>query len=214
VKKPIVGIVGGVGSGKSVVAAEFVRRGGFLIDADVLGHEALQQPDIQAKIEDRWGSRVLKEQGAIDRRALGKVVFTDAAERKKLEELVFPWIERRTREEIDRAQADATKKWIVFDAAIMLETGWHVICDKIVFVDAPLETRQQRSRMSRRWTEEEFRLREQAQFSVEEKRRRSDDVVDNSGTRDKLGEQVESLLKQWRWKVECRDPVMKPGHVV
>jgi len=198
-RKPVLGIVGGIGSGKSAVAAEFVRRGGFLIDADVLGHEALKQADIKQEIVASWGREVLNDQGEINRRALGKIVFADADQRKKLEALVFPWIERRIHEEIGRAQVDAGVQWIVLDAAIMIETGWSRVCDKIVFVDTPLEVRRQRSQRSRGWTEQEFRMREQAQLAVEGKRSQSDAVIDNSGSLDDLSKQVDRLLIEWQW---------------
>src|SRR5438309_2232365 len=97
---PIVGIVGGIGSGKSVVAGELVKQGGYLIAGDLLGHEALRQPDIKEKVVQRWGRDLLDGQGEIQRRRLGHKVFVDPAELRALEAMVFPWIGRRIREEI------------------------------------------------------------------------------------------------------------------
>src|SRR5438309_989747 len=97
--KPVIGLVGGMGSGKSLVAAELARRGGHVISGDQLGHEALQQPLIRAQIKQHWGTEVFDEGENIDRRKLGARVFSDARERKALEALVFPFIERRITEE-------------------------------------------------------------------------------------------------------------------
>ena len=103
-RKFVVGLVGGMGAGKSQVAAAFARRGASVVDADAFGHEALRQPAIRDQVAAHWGEGVLDAAGEVDRRKLGARVFADAAERLALESLVFPWIERRIQEEIDRAR--------------------------------------------------------------------------------------------------------------
>src|ERR1700736_3281553 len=103
-QKPVIGLIGGIGSGKTRVAAEFVRQDAVVISGDQLGHEGLRQPDIRNRIVARWGPAVLDAQGQIDRRALGSRVFSRKEDLKALEQLVFPWIERRIGEEIATAQ--------------------------------------------------------------------------------------------------------------
>src|SRR5947209_12696631 len=98
-RKPVLGLLGGIGSGKSLVAAELARRGGRVVNGDELGHEALRQPEIQQRIRERWGADVFNEQGEVDRRRLGAIVFAEPKELRALEALSFPWIERRFREE-------------------------------------------------------------------------------------------------------------------
>src|SRR5688572_19081845 len=88
--KPILGVVGGIGSGKSFVAAELTRYGGRLIDADALGHEALRDDAIKKQVVARWGKDVLGADGEIQRRPLGRLVFANPAELKALEAMVFP----------------------------------------------------------------------------------------------------------------------------
>src|SRR4051794_5295036 len=105
-EKPVVGLIGGIGSGKSHVAAEFARRGAWVIAGDQLGHEALRQPDVRAQVVQRWGESILDPRGEVDRRRLGAIVFADAGQLRELEALVFPYIERRIAEEIARAQDD------------------------------------------------------------------------------------------------------------
>src|SRR4051794_6066419 len=120
-RKRILGLVGGIGSGKSRVAESLARHGGFILVGDAFGHEALRQPDIKEKVRQRWGAAVFDAQGEVQRRQLGRIVFASAAERTALEALVFPYIERRFREEAARAQADPAVRFLILDAAVMLE---------------------------------------------------------------------------------------------
>src|SRR4051794_41100098 len=96
----VIGLIGGIGSGKSRVAAEFARRGAKVISGDELGHEALRQPEILDRIVRRWGRDLLNEKGEVDRRRLGAIVFADVKELRLLEALVHPWIGKRLREEV------------------------------------------------------------------------------------------------------------------
>ena len=168
-----------------------------MITADEFGHEALRQADIRAQVVQRWGRQVVDEHGEVSRKKLGDIVFADERERRALEALVFPWIERRLREEMEAARSDPRYSLIVLDAAIMLETGWSRICDRLVYVDAPRDLRLRRMAEKRGWNEKEVAARESAQMSLEEKRGWADDVLDNSGSLAQLAEQVDNLLRQW-----------------
>ena len=196
--KPILGLIGGMGSGKSFIAAELARHGGRIISGDQAGHEALRQPDIKAKLVERWGAKILDENGDIHRRAVAGLVFNNDEERKALEALVFPFIEQRFREESAKARQDPKVRFVVLDAAIMLEAGWNNVCDRLVYVDSPRELRLRRLAEQRGWTKAEVEAREKAQMPLEEKRRRADAVIDNSGTPEEVAAQVEHLLRQWQ----------------
>src|SRR5438874_2067524 len=104
--KPVIGLVGAIGAGKSTAAKCFAARGGFVIDADALGHEALRQPAIIAALVKMWGERIRRPDGSLDRREIGRIVFANPAERNALEATVFPYISDRTRQEIAGAQAN------------------------------------------------------------------------------------------------------------
>lgn len=186
-----------MGSGKSLVAEEFARRGGRVVNGDQLGHEGLRQPGIRDQLVARWGEQILTDRGEIDRRQVARIVFADAAERKALEAAVHPYIGRRFNEEVAAAAADPAVKFVVLDAAVMLEAGWDKVCDRLVFVDAPRELRVRRLAEQRGWTPDDVAARESAQMPLDEKRRRADFVIDNSGTRAELVRQVEDLLRQW-----------------
>jgi dephospho-CoA kinase len=182
-----------MGSGKSTVAAEFARHGGFVVSADQLGHEALQQPAIRDALVRRWGRDVLDADGALSRRKVAALVFNDEAERKALEGLVFPWIERRFQEELHNANADPNVAFVVLDAAIMLEAGWNNVCDFLVYIDAPRDVRLRRLAEQRGWSPKEVQARERAQMSLTAKASRADFALDNFGAVP-LADQVENLL--------------------
>ena len=199
--KPVIGLIGGMGSGKSRVAAELKRHGGCIVSGDQLGHEALLQSGIREQVVRLWGAEILAENGAIDRRRLAGKVFNHPAELRKLEGLVFPWIERRVREEIARAVADPQVRFVVMDAAVMLEAGWNNVCDWIVYVHAPRAVRLKRLADQRGWDEKEVAARERAQMSLTEKASRADFVVDNSASTEQLAQQVADLLRRWNLPV-------------
>lgn len=189
--KPIIGLVGGIGAGKSLAASLFAARGARVIDADALGHAALRDPAIRAQVVERWGPGVLDRDGQIDRRKLGSIVFADPGQRTALQSMVFPWIDRRIRDEVALAEADPALRLIVLDAAIMLETGWDGACCRVVFIDAPREQRLARLIKHRDWNAEELTARENAQMTTEMKRARADDVLLNEGSPEDLARQID-----------------------
>jgi len=197
--KPVIGLVGGIGAGKSTAAAAFAARGGAVVDADALGHEALEQPEIRCRVLDRWGHRgnLVKPDGRLDRRAIARIVFANPAERAALEAMVFPYIGRRAMEEVAKAQADPAAKFVVVDAAVMLEAGWDGVCDRLVYVDAPPEARLARLAARSGWSASDLAAREAAQWPAAEKRKRAAAVIVNDTGRDKVQEQVDRLLEMW-----------------
>jgi dephospho-CoA kinase len=200
-RKPVIGLVGGIGSGKSTVAAAFARPGGRVSVADALGHEALRQPEIKEQVVARWGSDVLDDAGEVDRRKVARIVFAkenaSGDELRALESMVFPYIGRRILEEIQAVSADPTIRLIVLDAAVMLEAGWNNACDRLVYVHTPRPERLRRLKEGRRWSPKEVEDREAAQLSLTEKVTRADRAVDNTGPPDTLAAQVGTLLALW-----------------
>jgi dephospho-CoA kinase len=191
---PVVCLIGGIGSGKSQVAAELARHGGRVIVGDRIGHEALRQPQIKAQIVGRWGNDILNEAGEVARSKLAAVVFSDAAQRQALEVLVFPWITARLEEQVAAARLDPAVRFVVVDAAVLLEAGWNSCCDCIVFVHAPRSVRLRRLARQRGWSEREVDARARAQQSLTDKVSRADFVIDNSGSLAQLGRQVDELM--------------------
>lgn len=191
----IIGLLGGIGSGKSTVAEMFRRLGAAVLDADKAGHEVLRTPAIRAAVGGRWGQEVIGPDGEVDRKALARIVFAPPPdgppELAELERITHPEIRRRLRAEIDELASRGTQI-VILDAPVLLKAGWNAFCDAIVFVDAPLEERQART-AARGWSAEEFARREASQEPVEEKRRLAKFVVDNAGDFGYIGSQVERL---------------------
>src|SRR5262245_36822827 len=197
--KPVIGLVGGIGAGKSTVAEALARHGGKVVAGDPLGHEALEQRDILDRIADAFARRdILTAEGKVDRKKLGKVVFPSPVERSRLEHLVHPYIEERIREEIDKAQDDPKAKFVVLDAAVMLEAGWDDVCDKLIYVDAPRPVRLARVKAQRGWTDTDLANREAVQMPAEKKKERADAVIDNGGTPTATTAQVDELVRKWK----------------
>jgi dephospho-CoA kinase len=192
--KPVIGIVGGIGAGKSTVAAELARLGCARIDADAIGHELLADPDVRRQIRRRWGEGVFGPEGAVDRRALGQIVFADAAELRALGAILHPRIRHRMEEQIARAQADRRVRGVVVDAAVLFEAGWDDLCTHRIFVRAPQAERARRARRQRGWDASAWRRREKMQISLDKKAAKSDYTVDNSSSLSHLHEQVRSLF--------------------
>lgn len=195
-RPPVLGLIGGMGSGKSAVAAALARRGAYVLSGDALGHEALRQPEFRAALVRQWGPQILDDTGAISRPRLAAIVFQDAAARRALEALVHPWIGCRLAEEVQRARQQAGVPCIVVDAALLLEAGWDRYCDYVVFVHAPRRLRLQRLAEQRGWSEAEVNARARAQLPLSRKIARADFVLDNSGSPAELDRQVDKLLDQ------------------
>jgi dephospho-CoA kinase len=176
------------------VARELARRGARIIAADEIGHQALRHDEVKAELVRRWGPGICDEQGAIDRRQVAALVFADPDERRALEAVVFPDIERGMDEQIALARQDPSVRFIVLDAAILLETGWDRRCDWIVYVHGPRRQRLERLTQKRGWSEKEVRQRSRAQMSLSDKATRAHFVVDNSGPVPELAHQIDRLL--------------------
>jgi dephospho-CoA kinase len=171
----VIGLVGGIGSGKSFVASCFAQLGCAISDSDAEVRELLAQPDIAAQLAQWWGSGVVLPTGGANRKAIADIVFTDPAQRLRLEQFIHPKLKARREALIASARA-AGKPAVVIDAPLLLEAGLAPECDALVFVDATLEQRQ--ARVARRgWTEQELLRREAAQMPLEEKRSRCGYIV-------------------------------------
>ena len=194
--KPVLGLIGAIGGGKSTAARCFAARGGFVVDADALGHEALRQPEIIERVVGRWGTGVRRADGSLDRREIARVVFANPDERSALEGMVFPYIAVRCSAEIRKAMDDPAVRFVVLDAAVLLEAGWDGAVDRIVYVDAPREQRVARLAARSGWTEADLTAREAAQWPAETKMARADAVIVNDSGVAELQHQVDRLLRR------------------
>ncbi len=193
-RQVILGIAGGVGAGKSTVAGILAGLGCVVADSDVLGREALRDPDLRDEIVSWWGTGVLDESGEIDRAAVARIVFARPRQRQRLESLVHPWI--RTRRRALFEQAPPETRALVIDAPLLFEAGLDRECTAVIFVETDRPQRLGRLVDSRGWDEAELTRREESQLSLDDKRARSDYVVINNGDLDELSKQIHRILNE------------------
>lgn len=177
----VVGLTGGIATGKSTVAAMFAARGAAVVDADRIAH-VLQEPGraCYRQIVEAFGSEVLDGSGRIDRHHLAARVFADPAARKRLESIMHPAIREACRAEV-RAAAATGRRICLVDAALILETGQGDRFHKIVLVSAPEDVQVGRLVQTRGLTEAEARQRLQSQWTTAAKAACADFVIDNGG---------------------------------
>ena len=192
--KPIIGIIGGIGAGKSTVARLLSELGCLVVDSDALARQALLDPVVVDTLVQWWGREILDPQGQIDRRAVAEIVFARPTERKRLESLVHPWIEKR-RLAMFSAAPDAAPA-LVIDAPLLIEAGIDQQCDAVLFVSADRSIRLDRLAQNRGWSDRELDQREESQLPLDAKRTRADYVVDNDGDLPSLTGQVSRTLHE------------------
>lgn len=198
---PVIGVVGGIGSGKSFFAQTLAKRKNLVIvNADAVGHAVLERPEICQQIQKRFGQAVVAADGSINRRALGRLVFGTSPEQKlakaDLESIVHPPLATELHRQILEAQAAGHVDAIILDAAILLEAGWRRFCDFVVMIDVPAELRWQRVQATRGWTRSEFESREASQLPIADKRAAADFIVKNVGPEDEVARQCLQIIEQ------------------
>jgi dephospho-CoA kinase len=181
---PVIGIVGGIGSGKSALANALNQHlHTYRLDADAAGHRALELSAVKTEIRRDFGPDVFDAQGQVIRGELARRVFgsepAQRAAKAQLEQITHPVIRQELQNELQQLRAAGACDVILLDAALLLEAGWSDECDAVLFVDVPREQRLQRVQ-ARGWTEAELDRREASQLPLDEKRRRSDVCIDNS----------------------------------
>ena len=191
-KLPIIGLTGGIGSGKSTVASILGDLGCIVADADANAHVVLQEEDVIKELVLWWGDQLIDEQGKIDRSALGAIVFADSEERARLENLVHPLVRVLQTEQFDKAP-DGTIA-LVIDAPLLHEAGIDSLCDVILFVDTPCDIRQKRVLEARGWDAKELDLREATQLPLDMKRKKADYVITNGDELQAVKCQIENVL--------------------
>ena len=178
----LVGLTGNIGSGKSTVAQLLSERGATIIDADVLSRRAVEvgTPAFRAIVE-RWGTSILGAEGAIDRGALRRIVFSDAAQLEQLNRIVHPAVERMRVALVEQARQRGDRI-VVCDIPLLFEKKMTGKFDRIVLVDAPRPVRLERLVRERGLRETEAMAMIVAQMPAELKRARADFVIDNDDT--------------------------------
>lgn len=199
----LVGLTGGIGSGKSTVARMLERRGAVVFDADVLARQAVEQgtPAYRAIVE-RFGANILAPGGDLDREALASIVFADPAARRDLEAIVHPEVRRMFAEASEAYRG--TDAVVVFSAPLLVETGMHTAFDVLIVVSTTERTQIERLMRDRGMSEEKIRARIAAQAPLEEKAAVADILIDNEGTLEELEAQVDRVWEDLRARAAAR----------
>lgn len=192
--KPIIGLSGGIGSGKSFVARCFGELGCHVIDSDAQAKAAYASPAVRAALVDWWGADALLPSGEPDRAFIARKVFADPVERRRLEQLLHPIINAARAAEMQRAAPDPAVLAFVWDTPLLFEAGLAGQCDVLVFVGAPESLRDERVRATRGWGPGELRRRENSQWPLDRKREISDHVVSNAADAGQTRNQVRALF--------------------
>ncbi|MEN6337598.1 MAG: dephospho-CoA kinase [Phycisphaerales bacterium] len=193
-KKPVIGIIGGIASGKSTVAAEFGKLGCAVISADALAHDLLMEGPVCDQVCELFGREVLQPDGRIDRRKLAALVFADREKLAALNKVIHPRVLERTEELIAKYNQCEHAKAIVLDMPLLVEVGWADRCDRLIFVRCDRERRADRLQHRGLMDEREVEIRENFQISVDKKAELADNTIDNNSDFLTLVRQIQDIF--------------------
>ena len=194
--KPIIGIAGGIGSGKSFVAGLFGELGCLVISSDDQVRDAYRDPRVLATLRQWWGDDALTAAGEVNKRVVAQRIFARPAERQRLERLLHPMVNEARERVMASAATDPTVVAFVWDTPLLFETGLHAKCDAVVFVQAPQAVRLARVQATRAWDAAELTRRENSQMPLDTKRELSQYVVENTADADVVRGQVRAVLSR------------------
>ena len=192
--KPIIGLAGGIGSGKSTIARLFGEMGCLVLSADDHVREAYADPAVKSTLRAWWGDEVFDKSGEVDRKVLGRMVFENPEAKRRLEAYIHPIVAEKRRRAMEAAAGDAQVLACVWDIPLLFEVGLNRDCDAVVFVEAPIEQRLSRVKSTRGWDQAELLRREKLQLPLDNKRRMSNYILQNTADVGFARRQVQDLL--------------------
>ncbi len=193
----VIGIAGGIASGKSTIAGMLESLGADVIDADKICHQLINTKDIAHEITKRWGNHIQDKYGKIKRHALAEIVFSEREEVSALNSIIHPKAIKEIKSRIARLQADVATKAIVLDAALVVESNLIDICDIMLFVDTKKNRCKTRVQNSRKWPLDEITKREKFQGLLQQKREIADVVINNNHSKEDTLYQVNDFWYQF-----------------
>lgn len=199
--KPLIGILGAIGSGKSAVATAFGNLGCAVVDADKMALAIIEKKEVIDSIIAIFGPEVVASDGSIDRAKLSEKVFSDAALLQKLNAIIHPPVLSQTEKLINEYFAAPDVPAVVLDVPLLMETGWHKRCDVLVFVESAPEIRYQRVAKKGRFSADQIKKRENFQISLDKKKEIVQYIVQNNSDWVSLADQVariySAVMKVW-----------------
>ena len=193
-KKPIIGILGGIGSGKSTVAAEFAKLGCRIIDADNIARELLGREAVREKIVGLFGESILDSADKINRKKLAEIAFADVDKLSSLNSILHPLVLARAEQLIEQYKRQPQVKAIVLDMPLLAEVGWDKRCDRLIFVDCKRQLRTARMKEKGGFDENQLKIRENFQISLDSKASISDNTINNNSDLLVLTKQVTDIF--------------------
>lgn len=192
-RKPVIGILGGIASGKSTVAAEFAKLGCKVIDADKIVHSLLEKKSVREEISASFGRAVFDDTGKIDHKKLARTVFTDADKLSILNGIIHPLVLERAERLMEQYSHQDQVKAIVLDMPLLVEVGWVERCDKLVFVACREDLRANRAKKMG-FDKNQLKIRENFQISLDKKVNLADNTVENNSDLSALVRQIADIL--------------------
>lgn len=192
-KKPIIGILGGIASGKSTVAAEFAKLGCKVINADKIARELLEKDAVKRQIVAAFGPSILDQKGRIDRKRLAGIVFADARKLSSLNLIVHPLVLERVEQQIKRYSRRNQVRAIVLDMPLLAEVDWAKRCDRLIFVRCTEKIRAERAKKLG-FDKNQLKIRENFQISLDKKAGIADNTIENNSDFSALVRQVADIF--------------------
>ena len=190
--KKIIGVVGGIGSGKSTVAGVFGENGCAVVDADAIAHEVLDERDVKEQIRETFGAGVFAE-GEVDRERLADAVFASGDAAERINAIVHPKVLSEIDKLIEIYNRDSNVRAIVLDVPLLVEVGWEKKCDSLIFVECTSENRVKRA-IKHGLSEENLKKREKFQISLDKKAKLAHYIVHNNSVTKEITNQVTRVL--------------------
>ncbi|MEC0368913.1 dephospho-CoA kinase [Paenibacillus chibensis] len=190
----IIGLTGGIATGKSTVSALLIRKGALLVDADVIAREVmLPGHPVLAAVAEHFGQAVLLADGTLDRKKLGDIVFREPAQRQALNEITHPAIRLEIRRQMESLEREHPERLVVVDIPLLFESGLESMFERVMLVYAPASIQKERLMNRNQLTAEEAEARINSQMDIEEKKRKADVIIDNSGSAEETQRQIDEF---------------------
>ncbi|MED5015812.1 dephospho-CoA kinase [Paenibacillus chibensis] len=190
----IIGLTGGIATGKSTVSALLIRKGALLVDADVIAREVmLPGHPVLAAVAEHFGQAVLLADGTLDRKKLGDIVFREPAQRQALNEITHPAIRLEIRRQMESLEREHPERLVVVDIPLLFESGLESMFERVMLVYAPASIQKERLMNRNQLTAEEAVARINSQMDIEEKKRKADVIIDNSGSAEETQRQIDEF---------------------
>lgn len=190
----IIGILGGIASGKSTVAGCFAQLGCAVIEADKLAHAVLEETDVKEAVLSIFGREVMDADGRINRKSLARIVFQDSVAIQRLNGLIHPRVMAEVRRLIESYRHNPQIKGIVLDVPLLAEAGGLELCDAVIFVDADRQKRLERWQKNTGYDDNELKKRENFQISLDKKRSLAHYIISNNSDASEVAGQVAQLF--------------------